>query len=72
MHWQSNDGTIRKIRIVQKEGAERLDAFLQFNEYKVLDNAGQDSAEVAKRLAEEQFDVFRIKQDLEYVSDFDQ
>ena len=32
----------------------KFEAFLQFNEYEVLANAGKVSAEVAKRLAEEQ------------------
>jgi hypothetical protein len=35
----------------------RLDAFLQFNEYDVLDSPGKVSAEVAKRLAEEQYEA---------------
>jgi hypothetical protein len=43
----------------------KLDAFLQFNEYEVLANAGKVSAEVAKRLAEEQYDRFRVRQDRE-------
>jgi hypothetical protein len=34
---------------------KRLDAFLRFNEYEVLTNAGSVSAEVARQLAEEQF-----------------
>jgi hypothetical protein len=49
----------------------RLDAFLQFNEYEVLTNAGKVSAEVAKRLAEEQYDKFRVRQDREFESDFE-
>ena len=53
------------------EWAARLDAFLQFNEYDVLTNAGKVSAEVAKRLAEEHYDEFRVRQDREFESDFD-
>lgn len=49
----------------------KLDAFLQFNEYEVLANAGKVSAEVAKRLAEKQYDSFRVRQDREFESDFD-
>lgn len=50
---------------------ERLDAFLRFNEYEVLTHAGSVSAEVAKRLAEEQYAVFRIQQDRAFESDFE-
>ena len=49
----------------------RLDAFLKFNEYEVLTNAGSVSAEVAKRLAEERFATFRIQQDRRFESDFE-
>lgn len=49
----------------------KLDAFLQFNEYEVLANAGKVSAEVAKRLAEKQYGRFRVRQDREFESDFE-
>lgn len=50
---------------------EKLDAFLQFTGFEVLDNPGKVSAEVAKRLAEEQFERFRVKQDEAFESDFE-
>lgn len=50
---------------------DKLDAFLKFNEYEVLQNAGTVSAEVAKQLAEQEFEKFRIIQDQQYKSDFD-
>ncbi len=49
----------------------KLDAFLQFNEYDVLTNAGKVSAEVAKQLAEEQYANFRVTQDKRFESDFE-
>lgn len=49
----------------------KVDAFLQFNEYEVLANAGKVSAEVARRLAAEQYDRFRVRQDREFESDFE-
>ncbi|QIK54099.1 virulence RhuM family protein [Dysgonomonas sp. HDW5B] len=49
----------------------RLDAFLGFNEYNILDNAGKISAKLAKQIAEEEYQKFRITQDQEYISDFD-
>lgn len=51
--------------------ADRLDAFLKFNEYDVLTNAGTVSAEVAKRLAEAQYETFRVQQDNAFESDFE-
>lgn len=51
--------------------ADRLDACLKFNEYEVLTSAGMVSAEVAKRLAEEQYATFRVRQDRRFESDFE-
>jgi len=50
---------------------EKLDAFLRFNDYEVLDNPGDVSAEVAKALAEKEYEQFRIEQDHQHKSDFD-
>jgi hypothetical protein len=50
---------------------ERLDAFLRFNEYEILTHAGKVSAEVAKKLAEEQYAAFRVRQDEAFESDFE-
>ena len=48
---------------------EKLDAFLKFNEYDVLKKAGKVSHEVAKELAEQQYESFRIVQDRSFESD---
>ena len=61
----------RKIPMRMADWAGRLDAFLRFNEYEVLTNAGTVSAEVAKHLADEQYEQFRVKQDHTFESDFD-
>ena len=50
---------------------EKLNAFLQFNDFEVLQNKGKVSREVALALAESEYEQFRIEQDREYVSDFD-
>lgn len=55
-----------------KDWVVKLDAFLQFNDYEVLQNAGKVSAEVAKRLAKEEYDKFAPIQEREYISDFDE
>jgi len=49
----------------------KLDAFLKFNDYEVLDNLGNVSAQVAKSLAEKEYQQFRVEQDKQHKSDFD-
>ena len=61
----------RQIPMKMSDWVKRLDAFLLFNEYEVLTNAGSVSAEVAKQLAEEQYEQFRVKQDRAFESDFE-
>ena len=48
-----------------------MDAFLQFNEYDILKNAGKVSHEVAKALAEKEYSKFRVIQDKNFESDFE-
>ena len=50
---------------------KRLDAFLQFNEYELLENAGEISAKLANAIVDEEYKKFRIVQDANYESDFD-
>lgn len=50
---------------------QKLDAFLQFNEYEILKNPGKISNEVAVKLAKDEFDKYRVIQDKNYESDFD-
>ena len=61
----------RQIPMRMADWVTKLDAFLKFNEYEVLTNAGSVSAEVAKRLAEEKYATFRIQQDRRFESDFE-
>ncbi len=61
----------RKIPMKMKDWIKKLDAFLQFNEYDVLKNFGKIQHEVAKRLAEKEFEKFRVVQDKFFESDFD-
>jgi hypothetical protein len=49
----------------------KLDAFLRFNEYDVLSDAGRVSHEVARELAEGEYDTFRVLQDRDYEGDFE-
>ena len=61
----------RQIPMRMADWIEKLDAFLQFNEYEALTNAGKLSHEVAKQLAHERYQRFRIVQDRAFESDFE-
>ncbi len=61
----------RQIPMKMTDWVQKLDAFLQFNEYEILTNAGSISHEVAKQLAEEEFGKFRVLQDRDFESDFE-
>lgn len=54
-----------------KDWAEKLNAFLKFNEQDILIDKGGISHEVAVALAEKEYELFRIEQDRKYISDFD-
>lgn len=61
----------RQIAMKMRDWIERLDAFLTFNDYDVLDNPGKVSSKVAKQLAAKEYSKFRVVQDQEFESDFD-
>ncbi len=62
----------RQIPMSMADWVEKLDAFLKFNEYDVLKNAGKGSHEVARQLAEKHYEAFSIVQDRSFESDFEQ
>jgi hypothetical protein len=61
----------RQIPMKMSDWIEKLDGFLQFNEYDILKNSGKVSHGVAKQLAENEYGRFRVEQDRNYVSDFE-
>lgn len=61
----------RQIPMKMTDWAQKLDAFLQFNEYAVLKDGGKVAGEIAKRLAEEVWDHYRLTQDASFESDFE-
>ena len=61
----------RKIPMTMEDWAKRLDAFLEFTERDVLQDAGKVSAEMARAHAESEFEKYRIVQDRLFESDFD-
>ena len=61
----------RQIVMKMQDWSSKLDAFLQFNEYEVLQNAEKTSHQVATALAEGEYNKFRVIQDQQFESDFD-
>ena len=49
----------------------KLDSFLRFNQYEILNDSGRVKAEVAKHMAEKEYERFSKTQDKEFESDFD-
>jgi len=61
----------RQIPMKMQDWVSKLDAFLKFNEYSILKDAGKVSHEVAAKLAEKAYEKFRVAQDKSFQSDFD-
>lgn len=61
----------RQIPMKMADWVTRLDAFLQFNEYQILKDAGKVCHEVAMKLAEKEYEKFRVIQDRNFESDFE-
>jgi len=62
---------VRQKPMAMKDWIVKLDAFLKFSEFDILNNAGKVSHEIAKELALHEYEAFGKRQDAEYVSDFD-
>lgn len=72
MYLDYAENQAQKGRIMaMKDWVKKLDAFLIFNEYNILKDAGKVKKVVAKKFAEQEYEKFRIIQDKEYKSDFD-
>lgn len=69
-YWE--DQAKRKIPLTMEDWAKKLDAFLDFNDRNILKDSWKITAEIAKEFAESQFEKYRIIQDKNYVSDFDE
>ena len=61
----------RHIPMTMADWAEKLDAFLKFNDAEILQDKGRVTAEMAKAFAEKEFELYRPIQDRLYQSDFD-
>lgn len=61
----------RHIPMTMADWAEKLDAFLKFNDADILQDKGKVTAAIAKAFAESEFEKYRVIQDRLYQSDFD-
>ena len=61
----------RGIVMNMKDWVEFLNKFLELSDYPILTDKGKVSALEAKLKAEKEYDIFRIEQDKNYISDFD-
>lgn len=68
----AEDRADRQLVMTMADWKKELESFLEYYRYDILENAGTVSAEEAKEKAYAEYDKFRIVQDREYLSDFDQ
>lgn len=61
----------RNTPMTMQDWVTKMDAFLEFNDYKVLKNPGKMQKKVADALAKKEYEKFRILQDQRFESDFD-
>jgi len=64
---QAEQGIVMKMI----DWAEKLDAFLQFNQREILHDAGKVTAAIAKSFAENEYEKYRVIQNQLFESDFD-
>lgn len=67
----AEDQAERKIPMTMEDWANKLNAFLRFNERDILRHPGKVTQEIAKAFAESEFEKYRIVQDRLFESDFD-
>ena len=61
----------RKIALTMQDWSNKLNDFLTFNAYPVLEGYGNTSRETAEKRAKSEYEKFRVVQDKEFKSDFD-
>ncbi len=67
----AEDMALRKIPLTMQDWETRLNKFIEATDRKILQDAGQVTAEIAKAHAEGEFEKYRIVQDRLFESDFD-
>lgn len=58
-------------KMSMRDWHEKLDDFLKFNEYQILDNFGEIKKKTADKIAHDEFKIYKPIQEAEYKSDFD-
>lgn len=61
----------QQVPMTMQDWAEQFEGMLRLNRMEILTNAGKISMEIAQKHALTEFEKFRIKQDAQYISDFD-
>jgi hypothetical protein len=61
----------KQIPMTMNNWSTKLNAFLEFNEYDILQNTKKVTAKIAKEFAINEFEKFKVIQDESYKSDFD-
>jgi hypothetical protein len=61
----------RQVAMKMEDWINKLDAFLTFTEYDILEHQGKVSHKVALTLAHEEYEKYRVAQDRLFMSDFD-
>ena len=58
--------------ISMQEWKDKLEMFLNLNEYNILKDNGKIKKEMADKLALDEYEKYRVVQDQKYISDFDE
>ena len=58
--------------ISMQEWKDKLEMFLNLNEYNILKDNGKIKREIANKLALDEYEKYRVVQDEKYISDFDE
>ena len=63
--------TLNRQVMTMNDWIGNIEKFLEYTDQEILENAGKISHNMAVAKAHEEYEKFRVKQDLEYISDFD-
>ena len=61
----------KQIPMTMQDWSKKLNAFLEFNEHDILQDAGKVTAKIAKEFAISEFEKYKVIQNTSYQSDFD-
>jgi len=61
----------KQIPMTMQDWSKKLNAFLEFNEHDILQDAGKVTAKIAKEFAISEFEKYKVIQNKSYQSDFD-